>query len=78
MVRFKKREYDIVRTDRVLWSTETGSVEQKFYTRREILISDHRPVVAYFVVQVKKIDQIKKEIITRSIYTVRVILNFLI
>lgn len=54
-------------TDRILWASETG-VKQRFYSRREYLESDHRPVVGYFIVPVKKIDKSKREAVIKSLY----------
>ena len=59
------------RTDRILWSCNFGIVKQYFYTRREYKESDHRPVVSYFNVEVKKIDEAKKEEIFKQVYEVR-------
>jgi len=55
-------------TDRILWSCNFGIVKQYFYTRREYKESDHRPVVSYFNVEVKKIDEAKKEEIFKQVY----------
>jgi hypothetical protein len=58
------------RTDRILWSCDFGIIKQLFYNRREYKESDHRPVVAYFIVEVKKIDKQKKEEVLRKVYEV--------
>jgi len=55
-------------TDRILWSCDFGIIKQLFYNRREYKESDHRPVVAYFIVEVKKIDKQKKEEVLRKVY----------
>eukprot|EP01017_Pseudomicrothorax_dubius_P025277 TRINITY_DN2710_c0_g1_i5.p1 TRINITY_DN2710_c0_g1~~TRINITY_DN2710_c0_g1_i5.p1 ORF type:complete len:702 (-),score=177.91 TRINITY_DN2710_c0_g1_i5:138-2243(-) len=55
--------------DRILfWHEENAQFEQKFYDRREILDTEHRPVVALFELEVKKVAQEKKEEITKQIY----------
>lgn len=54
--------------DRIfLWADETLKVEQKFYGRKEIMDSDHRPVVSYFVLEVRRVDAQKKEELTAQI-----------
>jgi len=55
-------------TDRILWSCDFGIVKQLFYDRREIKDSDHRPVVSMFVLEVKKVNEAKKEEIIKQIY----------
>jgi hypothetical protein len=59
----------IHRTDRILWSSDTG-VKQRYYGRRESLESDHRPVVGYFIVPVKKVDRAKRDEVIKSLYKV--------
>ena len=59
------------RTDRILWSCNFGIVKQLFYNRREYKESDHRPVVSYFVVEVKKVNETKKEEAIKQIYEVK-------
>jgi len=55
-------------TDRILWSCNFGIVKQLFYNRREYKESDHRPVVSYFIVEVKKVNDAKKEEAIKQIY----------
>jgi len=55
-------------TDRILWSCNFGIVKQLFYNRREYKESDHRPVASYFVVEVKRVDEEKKEQTIKKIY----------
>jgi len=45
-------------------------VKQLFYNRREYKESDHRPVVSYFVVEIKKVNQERKEETMRQVYEV--------
>jgi len=45
-------------------------VKQLFYNRREYKESDHRPVVSYFIVEVKKVNDAKKEEAIKQIYEV--------
>jgi len=55
-------------TDRILWSCNFGIVKQLFYNRREYKESDHRPVVSYFVVEIKKVNHEKKEETMKQVY----------
>lgn len=56
-----------------MWSSNTTAIEQHFYDRVEYLMSDHRPVISYFTVQVKKVDKAKKEEITKKVYEVAIL-----
>ena len=40
-----------------------------------VLVSDHRPVIAYYKVNIKKIDENKKQLTEKELYRVK--LNFL-
>jgi len=55
-------------TDRILWNCDFGIVKQLYYNRKEIKDSDHRPVCALFVLEVKKVNQTKREEIIKQIY----------
>jgi phosphatidylinositol-bisphosphatase len=55
-------------TDRILWSCNFGIVKQLFYSRREYKESDHRPVVSYFSVETKRVNQNKKEETMKEVY----------
>jgi len=55
-------------TDRIMWSCSDLKIQQLFYSRREYKESDHRPVVSYFVIEVKKIDKVKREQIVSQVY----------
>jgi len=57
-------------TDRIMWSCSDLKIQQLFYSRREYKESDHRPVVSYFIIEVKKIDKIKREKIMSQVYQV--------
>lgn len=57
-----------------MWNCGNQKIQQLFYSRREYKESDHRPVVSYFVVEVKRVDRVKREKIIAEIYKV---LNFL-
>lgn len=61
-------------TDRILWKTQ-AKVELKFYGRTELTLSDHRPVAAYFRVEVKKTDKEKERQLRRMLVTSRSPLN---
>jgi len=60
------------RTDRILWSCNFGIVKQLFYNRREYKESGHRPVVSYFIVEVKKVNETKREEAIKQIYEVNI------
>lgn len=53
-----------------MWSCGNHKLEQMFYTRREYKESDHRPVVAYFIVEVKRVDKVKRDQIKAQIQQV--------
>ena len=53
-----------------MWNCNFGIVKQLFYNRREYKESDHRPVVSYFVVEIKKVNQERKEETMRQVYEV--------
>lgn len=58
-------------SDRILVSANEGCImKQYFYKRKEYMDSTHRPVTGYYTVEVKKVDKIKKEQITKQIYEV--------
>ena len=43
---------------------------QVFYDTVDFKISDHKPVVSYFSLQVKKVDKSKKDKVIRQVYDV--------
>ena len=55
-------------------ANEGGILKQYMYKRKEYMDSAHRPVTAYFVLEVKKTDKYKKEEITKQIYEVYLII----
>ena len=56
-----------------MWSCPWHGVEQLSYDRVDARLSDHRPVIAYFNVEIKLTDKIKKQQIVRQVYEVRLI-----
>ncbi|CAG8561831.1 18417_t:CDS:10, partial [Acaulospora morrowiae] len=54
-------------TDRILYCDNRG-IRQIGYTRAEIRISDHRPVMALFDIEVIKYDEEEREKISRELY----------
>lgn len=51
-------------TDRIL---ARGAVDLKAYKRAELYSSDHRPVYALYVAEIREVDQGKKESIRREV-----------
>ena len=51
-------------TDRILFS---GNVSQETYDRKEILMSDHRPVCSLFTVELEFIDKAKRSKIKKEL-----------
>ena len=48
-----------------------------FYTSApNVLVSDHRPVIAYYKVNVKKINETKKQLAEKELYKVMVVVLF--
>ena len=61
-------------SDRILVAANEGSIlKQFFYKRKEYVDSTHRPVTGYYTVEVKKVDKVKKESVTKQIYEVDLI-----
>lgn len=54
----------------MIWANEGSIIKQYFYNKKEYLESTHRPVTAYYVLEVKLIDKTKKEAIIKQIYEV--------
>ncbi len=54
-----------------MWNSAGQGVTQVFYDTSDFKISDHRPVVSYFTVQVKKIDKAKRDKVVRQVYDVK-------
>ncbi|EAS01600.2 endonuclease/exonuclease/phosphatase family protein (macronuclear) [Tetrahymena thermophila SB210] len=55
--------------DRILiWHNENLLIKQYFYNSKELLHSDHRPVVTYYNLEIKKIDQEKRAQIIKTVY----------
>ena len=62
-------------SDRILVAANEGCIlKQFFYKRKEYVDSTHRPVTGYYTVEVKKIDKVRKEEVTKQIYEVLLIL----
>lgn len=62
-------------SDRIFVAANEGCIlKQFFYKRKEFVDSTHRPVTGYYTVEVKKIDKVRKEEITKQIYEVLLIL----
>ena len=62
-------------SDRILVAANGGCIlKQFFYKRKEYVDSTHRPVTGYYTVEVKKIDKVRKEEVTKQIYEVLLIL----
>ncbi|CAG8524223.1 10998_t:CDS:2, partial [Paraglomus occultum] len=54
-------------TDRILFRGK--NIQLKRYSRAEIRISDHRPVLALFSIEITKYDELAKERIKEELYT---------
>eukprot|EP01016_Furgasonia_blochmanni_P042778 TRINITY_DN5705_c0_g1_i13.p1 TRINITY_DN5705_c0_g1~~TRINITY_DN5705_c0_g1_i13.p1 ORF type:complete len:510 (-),score=81.94 TRINITY_DN5705_c0_g1_i13:289-1818(-) len=54
--------------DRILcWPMDPTYLKQRFYKRKELLVSDHRPVLAYYSIMIKRIDAAKRDEILNTL-----------
>ena len=54
----------------MIWGNEGHIIKQYFYSRKEYLDSTHRPVTAYYALEVKSVNKEKREEIIKQIYEV--------
>ena len=54
----------------MIWGNEGYIIKQFFYSRKEYMDSTHRPVTAYYALEVKSINKEKREEIIKQIYEV--------
>lgn len=54
----------------MIWGNEGYIIKQYFYSRKEYMESTHRPITAYYALEVKTMDKEKKEEIVKQIYEV--------
>ena len=54
----------------MIWGNEGYIIKQYFYNRKENIESTHRPVTAYYALEVKTVFKDKRDEIVKQIYEV--------